>query len=228
MGFTENELKFIDENKQLIDQGRDGLKKLLEKVNEASYSYLGRISSGRLRFLLVFNCLGVEGFAFSGKVQPLSVVIQGCLANQTTAKAKGEPLVPALFKSNTKVILYKITNNSIESSKKYSLVDRPSLNKEMVEGGYNLCILDKTQYKETVEKAFGKIKNYGFMIGISELYNIGYTGLNFYSMVESESPAEARLKGFEDLTGKLTELLTDDFSKVVSAIIEEADKRVNF
>lgn len=219
MGFTDKELGFIDKYFELVEKGQDGLKELFENMaNE-----LG--ASSRLRILLAYNCLGTGAFEVSTQTQAVDKVITGVLFNRTTCKAKGEPMLPSMFKGRTKVVLFNIQKGKIADQKSYTLVDKPSLDSESLKGNYNLCVLDKPEHLATVKSCFDGTLIYIAALSLKgDLYH--YTSA-FKASVQTNDEKVARNSILQKIKENLEKKL-EGFSKVIGDLMAYVESELVF
>ena len=221
MAFTEKELEFIDNNSELIEKGPGGIQELVARAN------LEFGMKNRLKLLLVYNCLGTNGFEIrtdsylsSGKI------IYGAIFNRTTFKAKGEPLMPSMYKAKTKVRLYKISSGKIVDSKTYVLEDKPKLDQEVLSGGYNLGILDRPENVKSVENCFNGELTYSLRL-IYAPNIIDREPYIFLDTVETNTDVLAEEALLESVDFKLTDILKD-FTGVKDRLVSYIRDNLSF
>lgn len=220
MGFTDKELEFIDKHSELVEKGQDGLKELFEQM---AYE-LG--DSSRLRILLAYNCLGTGAFKVSTETQAVDKIITGALFNRTTCKARGEPLLPAMFKGRTKVVLFNIQKGRIVDQKSYTLVDKPSLDSESLKGNYNLCVLDKPEHLATVKSCFDGTLIYLASFSLKD-ENLYHHSSYFRAMSETNDENAAKTTILQKLRNILEKKL-EGFSKVVGDLMAYVESKLVF
>ena len=219
MAFTDKEIEFIKDHSDLIDRGPEGLKELFSKL-----SYVPGIS--RLRIIFIYNCLGTEPFKVINTTEVLKGIITGALFNRTSAKAKGIPLLPAMFKNKTKVVLFNIKHGKIVDQKQYTLVDKQSLDDESLRGGYNLCVLDTPEHLNSVKSCFD-----GNLVYISQvvLEPKELSSPEFRPRVEaiSNSANLAKQSILKQLREYLNIKLTG-FDKVIDSLMDHIEPQIVF
>lgn len=226
MALSEQELKFIDENSDLIEQGEAEI----EKIADAFYSSgLYGSSRGKLGILMAYTIYGPKAFKLDGYVRGCDIQLLDVISNLTGLKAKGVPLLPSLFSAKTKVILCKIEKGVLVKKENYRLEDRASLNKKMSEMGANLVTLDSEPARTTLEKAFGKIRKF--------ILSLSLTGVKlpqkypvFSSEVSGDYENEAKAK--EELkfalVNKVTGQFTSDTAKVINMVLDSLMNSLTF
>lgn len=219
MGFTDKELKFIDDNSELIEKGESGLKELFSKID---YEIEKR---DKMKILLAYNCLGTDAFKVSTKTTTVDKVITGALFNRTTCKAKGEPLLPSMFRGNTKVVLYNIRKGKIIDQKNYTLVDRQSLDKVSLEGGYNLCVLNKPEHLATVKDCFDGTLNYIAYFDLKD--DLGDYSTEIKASIQTNDEEVAKNSILQRLRETLNRKI-EGFSKVIDDIMAYVESNLVF
>jgi mannose/fructose/N-acetylgalactosamine-specific phosphotransferase system component IIB len=222
MAFTQKEVQFLEDNRNLIEQGKSALSEIAEKVLEIP-RYDDDISRSKLIFAIVYSIEGVNGFTAAVSSEYKSSRVEGALLNRTAAKANGVALLPAMFKSKTKVVYYKIENNKIANEVKSRLVDMATYKDELNKGGYNLVIVDTPENVKSVQEAFGGIIQFTIRLMANVVADRGI--LKTVS-VESTDPAAAKdlakAKLIEELT-RQCDGMTQPISAVVNSVISKTD-----
>lgn len=150
MLFTTDELEFLEENKELVKEGEKGLEELLARVFRDQ-----RVRTCVVGFLVVYNVLGPNGFIldFDSEVINQSGFLEDVLLNRVEGiSCKGIPLLPNMYKNQTKVVLYKLEGYRVPESETISLTSRQELMGLMAQKGYNLVTLDTKKAKDSLER----------------------------------------------------------------------------
>lgn len=155
MALSEKAEKFLTENSSLINS-RD-LKELYIKMGaELDYTDINELTS------LLTLLLAPEEFTMAiEETDPGRPTLEGVVYNLTSAKAKGAPLSPALFRAKAHLVLYEISEGKVASSLKYALSTREEFNEMMApKGKYNLAVMDSPKFVKLVQEAFGGNRAY--------------------------------------------------------------------
>lgn len=215
MAFSETELKFIDANSALIEGGKAEYSKLQE-----AYKTIFSYRTSKLSILLPYLVFGIKAFEVTGYATKPNAQIEDILVNTTGLgylKAKGQPLVPSLFSAKAKIIYWKISNGTIEAKKPSQLVDRKTLNEEMIQGGYNLVSLDTKKANDTITNVFGgKVLSYFIKVTTAQDKRMG----NSYSF-EFRTESEKKDDAVALFTTKLKENITGYYGSDMAKFAEE-------
>lgn len=222
MAFTEKEIKFLEENRALIDGGKSALPEIAEKLLDLPRGD-GEVTRAKLIFAIVYSIEGVDGFSSRVTSEYLSSKVEGALLNRTSAKANGVALLPSMFKSNTKIVYYKIENNKIVTEVKSRLSSMVEYKEELNKGGYNLVILDTPSNVDSVKKAFGGIIRFTVRLLANVVSDRGVLKTVY---VESSDIQKAKEMSKEELISNLTGVcdgMGSVVSLVVNSVIDKAD-----
>ena len=223
MAFTQKEIQFLEDNRELIEQGSSAISEIAEKIMDLP-KYDNDISRVKLIFAIVYSIQGVDGFSARVTANYKTSTITGALLNRTAAKAQAAPLLPSMMKAKTKIVYYKIENNKISAEEKSKFVDLATYKKELADGGYNLVVIDTQENIDSVKAAFGGIIEFTVRL----LANVvSDRGVLLTVSVESDDAVFAK-----DLAKtKLTEGLTtrcDGMSSVVGSVVNSVIDKTDF
>lgn len=155
MALSEKAEKFLTENSSLINSRN--LKELYIKMGaELWYPDITDLTS------LLTLLLAPEEFTMTiEETDPGRPTLEGVVYNLTSARAKGAPLSPALFRAKAHLVLYEISEGKVASSLKYALSTREEFNEMMApKGKYNLAVMDSPKFVKLVQEAFGGNRAY--------------------------------------------------------------------
>ena len=223
MAFTQQEIKFLEDNRELIEKGSSALAEIAEKILSIP-KYDNDISRVKLIFATVYSIQGVDGFSARVTSNYKTSTIKGALLNRTAAKAQAAPLLPSMMKAKTKIVYYKIENNKIVEEVKSKFVDLPTYKKELADGGYNLVIIDTQENIDSVKAAFGGIIEFTVRL-LADV--VSDRGVLLTVVVESDDPAAAKdiakVKFIEALIAKC-----DGMNSAVSSVVNSVIDRTEF
>lgn len=225
MAFTQQEVKFLEDNRELIEKGSSALAEIANKILEIP-KYDNDISRVKLIFATVYSIQGVGGFSARVTANYKTSTIKGALLNRTAAKAQAAPLLPSMMKAKTKIVYYKIENNKISEEVKSKFVDLPTYKKELADGGYNLVIIDTQENIDSVKAAFGGIIEFTVRL-LADV--VSDRGVLLTVTVESDDPSAAKDIAKTTLTQALTtkcDGMSSAVSSVVNSVIDKTDFKV--
>ena len=176
---------------------------------------------------MIYNCLGSNAFEVNTSSYPPDKLITGALFNRTACRAKGEPLLPSMFRGNTKVVLYNIQKGKIVDQKKYTLVDKVKLDEVSLAGNYNLCVLDKPVHTDSVNQCFDGTLIYTAYFKPKLKGLLGSYGNRFDLSWESNDEKVAKEKLLEGFKNRLDKEL-EGFGKVVEEIMKQIESTMTF
>ena len=223
MAFTQQEIKFLEDNRELIEKGKQALPEIAEKILDIP-KYDNDISRSKLIFAIVYSIEGVDGFSARVTANYKTSVVKGALLNRTAAKANAAPLLPSMMKAKTKIVYYKIANNKIAEEVKSRFVDLATYKKDLAEGGYNLVIIDTQENVDSVKAAFGGIIEFTVRL----LANIvSDRGVLHTVLVEDSDPATAKEKAKDALKDSLV-LKCDGMSSAIDSVVNSVISKTDF
>lgn len=225
MAFTQQEIKFLEDNRELIEKGSSALLEIANKVLGLSRSD-SDISRSKLIFAIVYSIQGVDGFSARVTTTYKTSVIEGALLNRTSAKAKAAPLLPSMVKAKTKIVYYKIENNKIAVEEKSRFVDLPTYKKDLADGGYNLVVVDTPENVDSVKAAFGGIMEFTIRL-LADV--VSDRGVLVTVYVESKDSNTAKELAKDELKLELTRRcdgMSSAIDSVVNSVIDKTDFKV--